>query len=73
MYDFTSSGLTQVASRGHTVPNSKRIGSVVSVQNFGGVTADFDSRVLTFEAFDASGRLAFTHAILLDTLTFSEK
>jgi alkaline phosphatase D len=72
LYDFTSSGLTQVASRGHTVPNSKRIGSAVSVQNFGGITVDFDSGFLTFEAFDVAGTLRFDHRVSLDSLTFSE-
>jgi len=72
VFYFTSSGLTQVASLGHTVPNSKRIGEAVNVQNFGGVTIDFESGALTFHAFDDSGQVAFQHTIPLVTLTFPD-
>ena len=65
LYDFTSSGLTQIAESGHTVRNSKRVGEAVSVQNFGGVVVDFNTQRLTFLALDRSGEVKFEHTVLL--------
>ena len=69
LYDLTSSGLTQVARDGHRVPNSKRVGSAVSVQNFAGLVADLANDRLEFVVIDRTGDVRYRHHIDLKTLT----
>ena len=72
LYDFTSSGLTEVARRGASVPNSKRVGSAVSARSFGGVTIDFaeEGTTVLFEAFGVKGETLFAHRVSSDDLKF---
>lgn len=70
LYDFTASGLTQVARNGHKVPNSRRIGAPVAVQHFGGVVIDFGRRRIVFETVDGDGTVRFSYQVSLDTLRF---
>lgn len=72
LYDFTASGLTQTARTGHLVPNSRRVGKAVAVQNFGGVTIDFSRGEVVFEAFDVEGVARFREAAALEDLTAEE-
>ena len=65
MYDLTASGLTQVIVRRHKVPNSRRVGDPVSVQNLAGVTLDFKSGTIAFEVITAAGDVAFDHIVPL--------
>jgi len=73
LYDLTASGLTQVAVSGHKVPNTKRVGNPVSVQNFGGVTVDFESGTITFEGITAAGDVTFEHLVPLHELGSSSR
>jgi alkaline phosphatase D len=68
LYDYTSSGLTQIARDGHRVPNPRRVGQAVARQNFGGVVIDFDNGTIVFSAMDRKGAVVFEHAVSLDTL-----
>lgn len=68
IYDLTASGLTQVAVSGHKVPNTRRVGKAVSVQNFAGITVDFKSATITFEGISALGDVAFAHIVPLSEL-----
>jgi hypothetical protein len=65
MYDLTASGLTQVTVSRHKVPNSRRVGDPVSVQNLAGVTLDFKSGTIAFEVITAAGDVAFDHIVPL--------
>ncbi len=72
VYDFTASGLTQVANRGHLVSNGKRVGLAMIVQSFGGVIVDFtgpESSVV-LQAFDDRGNAMSEHTVYLEDLQF---
>jgi alkaline phosphatase D len=73
LYDLTASGLTQVAVNGHKVPNTRRVGNPVSVQNFAGVTVDFESGTITFEGITAAGDVAFDHIVPVHELIDGSK
>ena len=68
IYDFTASGLTEVAHKGHLAMNSKRVGDAVTGQNFGGLAVNFAAGTVRFLGFNEAGIVVFDYKIRMSEL-----